>query len=221
MLVLQQINNDFYNDEFDCIMQDIKGLQIISNTYNNHYIIGDKNMIDTGVLEDIYLNIFSNAYADYEIFKDFTILKDAQKEIKEDFDIFISITNLYKTYFYDYNIDNAEWCLNTYKKLFNKNYKSYRSVGYSQGDIVNILYDADIYDLDYVKYIDDLIWGKYDTFNLIEDGEVIEIIDISHDYTFDKNKLLDYVKNKLHLLVDEIQIIEGYTTIPTYESIEV
>lgn len=220
MLVLRQREYDgFYDDYLTDELDLNKGIYITSGSRNYDFDLGDKDLIDKGILEDIFENIFENAYRDYEDEKNFSILKDAKEEIKEDFDLDISITNLYKIYFNEYDIYDDEWCFEIYQRLFNKNYVVYESRGYNQGDFAFIVYDASLHDEKYINYIDCLLWGKYDEFDLIEDDDYIETYLITHDDYYNDETLKDYVKDVLDLKLDAIELIDGYQTLPKYESI--
>lgn len=49
------------------------------------------------ILEDILFNLFDNALANYYMFNDFEILKDVKIEIYKDYNINLTVTQLYKT----------------------------------------------------------------------------------------------------------------------------
>lgn len=224
MLILRECDYN-YDDFTSEYLEELQGIKIsILDRYHNH-TIGDKNIVDTGILEDIFDNEFKRALYDYEDYEEddkkegFKVLKQIKDDINKTYNLNISISQLYINYMKNYNINNEESNFYLYQKLFNKNYKIYESRGYNQGDFAYIMYDADLYDIDYIEYIDALLWGKYSNFDLIEDDEFLETYQILHDYTFSDNILIDYIKNDLGLKVDAIERIDNYITVPTYKKI--
>ena len=225
MLILRECNHydNFTND----YLEELQGVRIsILDRYHSQ-TIGDKNIIDTNILEDIFDNEFRWALYDYEDYEEdakkegFMILKEVKDDINKNYNLNISVSQLYIDYMEYYNIDDDEANFYLYQKLFNKNYKIYESRGYNQGDFAYITYDADLYDIDYIDYIDALLWGKYCNFDLIEDDEILETYQILHDCIFNENSLIDYVKNNLGLKVDTIETIDNYITVPTYKKMTV
>ena len=225
MLILRECENyDNFTSEY---LEELQGVKIsVLDRYHN-YTIGDKNIIDTDILEDIFDNEFKWALYDYEYYEKeekkegFKILKEVRDDINKNYNLNISVSQLYIDYMEYYNINDEEANFYLYQKLFNKNYKIYESRGYSQGDFAYIVYDAGLYDIDYIDYIDALLWGKYCNFDLIEDNEYIETYQILHDYIFNEDDLIDYVKNVLGLKVDTIETIDNYVTVPTYRKVTI
>lgn len=224
MLVLRECN-DYYDDFTSEFLEELQGIKIsVQDRYYNHDI-GDKNIVDTDILEDIFDNIFKWALYDYEDCdkhdkkEAFKILKEAKKEIFNNFNLDISISQLYINYMNYYNIDDEKANFYLYQKLFNKNYAIYESRGYSQGDFAYIIYDTDLYDKDYIDYISALLWGKYSNFDLIKDDTVVDTYQILHNYTINDEVLTEYVKNDLKLEIDVIETIDNYITVPTYKKI--
>ena len=225
MLVLRECENyDNFTSEY---LEELQGIKISILDRYQYHTIGDKNIIDTDILEDIFENEFKRALYDYEEYREdekkegFKILKEVKDDINKTYNLDISVRQLYINYMENYNIDSEEANFHLYQRLFDKNYKIYESRGYNQGDFAYIVYDADLYDIDYIDYIDALLWGKYSNFDLIEDDEILETYQILHDYAFDENNLIDYIKNDLGLKVDTIETINGYVTVPTYKKMTV
>lgn len=226
MLILRECEN-YYDDFTNEYLEELKGVKItILDRYHN-YTIGDKSIIDTDILEDIFDNEFKWALYNYEYYREdekeegFKILKHIKDDINKSYNLNVSISQLYIDYMNHYNISDEEANFYLYQKLFNKNYKICESRGYSQGDFAYIMYDADLYDVDYIDYIDALLWGKYCNFDLIKDDEFLETYQILHDDIFNDEKLIDYVKNDLNLKVNTIERIDGYITMPTYKKMTV
>ena len=225
MLILREC--DYYDDLTSEYLEELQGVRILILDRHHNHTIGDKNVIDTDILEDIFDNEFKWALYDYgyceedEKKEGFKILKEVKDDINKNYNLNVSVSQLYMDYMNYYNIDDEEANFYLYQKLFNKNYKIYESRGYNQGDFAYIVYDANLYDINYIDYIDALLWGKYSNFDLIENDEFLETYQILHDYTFNEDNLIDYVKNELSLKIDAIETIDNYVTVPTYKKMTV
>ena len=211
------IRDNYWDWQFiiDDIRENNKKIMILCKDYNvNEFINLDTIENCIWAYED-FIDENGNLIEDDE-FITWAGCYEGLEEYVEDLEYYIENENitlerLKKAY---NTLKNVNWnktlyeekMIEAYNQLTGENLELYESRGYSQGDYVQMIYDKKTVNLEYLKYIDGVLWGKGYDLEIIE-GANKHYITFYKEFASDED-IKEFVSEEIGYSLEELEVVE-------------